>query len=140
MKEQGNIVSGPTDSNIIFTGNRKKSANLLQADSQKVVYNVPNNKTECETDSCFCYKSFKFCSRTFAIAVHLKRSYISKVKRSSRNDFVDNVVEISRNPNAGQKKAKSTQKRKGKTNKKPEKVMKHVDPCDVYGSAVRQPN
>ena len=48
-------------------------------------------------------------------------------------------MDISRNPNAGQKKNKSTQKRKGKANKKPEKVMKHVDPCDVYGSPVQQP-
>ena len=37
------------------------------------------------------------------------------------------------------KKNKSTQKRKGKANKKPEKVMKHVDPCDVYGSPIQQP-
>ena len=121
MKEQGKIVSGPTDSNIIFTGNRKKSANLLQRDSLKVLYNVANNKIECQADSCFCYKSFKFCSHIVAIAVHLKKSYISKVKRSSTNDFVDNVVEISRNPNAGQKKAKSTQKRKGKTKTKTRK-------------------
>ena len=37
------------------------------------------------------------------------------------------------------KKNKSTQKRKVKANKKPEKVMKHVDPCDACGSPVQQP-
>ena len=140
MKEQGNIASGPTDSNIIFTGNGKKPANLSQQDSQKVLYNVLNNKIECQTDSRFCYKSFKYCSHTVAIAVQLKRSYMSKVKRYSTNGFADNVVEISRNPNAGQKKAKSTQKMTRKANKKPEKVMKHVDPSSVYVSAVQQPN
>ena len=30
-------------------------------------------------------------------------------------------------------------KKEGKTNKIPEKVMKHADPCDVYGSPVQQP-
>ena len=49
------------------------------------------------------------------------------------------MVNICQNPNAGQKKNKFTQKRKGKANNKPEKVMKHVDPCDVYGSSVQQP-
>ena len=136
MKEQGNIVYGPIGSNIIFISNKKKPSNPF-----KVLYNVANSKVECQTDSCFRYKSFKFCSHTVAVAVHLKifETYISKVKRSSTKDFVDNVVDISRNPNAGQKKNKSTQKRKGKANKKPEKVMKHVDPCDVYGSPVQQP-
>ena len=107
----------------------------------KVLYDAANSKVECQTDSCFRYKSFKFCSHTVAVAVHLKifETYISKVKRSSTKDFVDNVVDISRNPNAGQKKNKSTQKRKGKANKKPEKVMKHVDPCDACGSPVQQP-
>ena len=120
----------------IFISNKKKPSNPF-----KVLYNVANSKVECQTDSCFHYKSFKFCSHTVAVAVHLKifETYISKVKRSSTKDFVDNVVDISRNPNAGQKKNKSTQKRKGKANKKPEKVMKHVDPCDVYGSPVQQP-
>ena len=116
----------------------KKSSNPF-----KVLYNVANSKVECQTDSCFHYKSFKFCSHTVAVAVHLKifETYISKVKRSSTKPVepVDNLVDISRNPNAGQKKTKSTQKRKGKANKKPEKVMKHVDPCDVYGSPVQQP-
>ena len=122
MKEQGNIVSGPTDSNIIFTRNRKKSANLLQRDSQKVLYNVANNKIECQTDSCFCYKSFKFCSHTVAIAVHLKKSYISKVKRSSRNDFVDNwwrLVEILMLP---RKKPNPRKKGRGKQTKNPKKL------------------
>ena len=48
-------------------------------------------------------------------------------------------MDISRNPNAGQKKNKSAQKRKRKANKKPEKNMKHIAPCDVYGSPVQQP-
>ena len=132
MKEQGNIVYGP----IIFISNKKKPSHPF-----KVLYNVANSNVECQTDSCFRYKSFKFCSHTVAVAVHLKifETYISKVKRSSTKDFVDNLVDISRNPNAGQKKTKSTQKRKGKANKKPEKVMKHVDPCDVYGSPIQQP-
>ena len=47
--------------------------------------------------------TFKFSSHTVAVAVYLKifETYISKVKRSSAKDFVDNVVDISRNPNAG---------------------------------------
>ena len=28
---------------------------------------------------------------------------------------------------------------KGKAKKKPKKVMKHVDPCDVYGNLIQQP-
>ena len=79
----------------------KKSSNPF-----KVLYNVANSKVECQTDSCFDYKSFKFCSHTVAVAVHLKifETYISKVKGSSTKYFVDNVVDITRNPNAGQKK------------------------------------
>ena len=117
LKEQGNIVYGPIGSNIIFISNKKKPF-------FKVLYDVANSKVECQTDSCFRYKSFKFCSHTVAVAVHLKifETYISKVKRSSTKDFVDNVVDISRNPNAGQKKTKSTQKRKGKANKNPKKL------------------
>ena len=48
-------------------------------------------------------------------------------------------MDISRNPNAGQKKNKSIQKRKKKANKTPETVMKHVATSDVYGSPVQQP-
>ena len=72
----------------------------------KVLYNAANSKVECQTDSCFRYKSFKFCSHTVAVAVHLNifETYISKVKESSTKYFVDNVVDITRNPNAGQKK------------------------------------
>ena len=54
-----------------------------------------------------------------------------KVKKASNFG-----VDVSQNLNAGQKKTKSTQKKKGKANKKPEKVVKHVDLCDDYGSPV----
>ena len=37
------------------------------------------------------------------------------------------------------RKKKSTHKRKGKANNKPTKVVKHIDPCVVYGSPVSQP-
>ena len=123
-------------SNIIFIGTKKTLLNPL-----KVLHHVANSKVECQIDSCFCYKSFKSCSHTVAVAAHLKifEIYISKIKRSSLKDFVDNVVDISRNPNIGQTKTKFTQKRKRKANKKAENVMKHVDPCDVYGSPVQQP-
>ena len=105
LKEQSNIVYGPIGSNIIFISNMKKSSNPF-----KVLYNVANSKGECQTDSCFRYKSFKFCSHT---VVHLKifDTSISKVKRSSTKDLVDNLVDISPNPNASQKKNKSTQKK-----------------------------
>ena len=101
LKEQSNIVYGPIGSNIIFISNMKKSSNPF-----KVLYNVANSKVECQTYSCFHYKSFRFCSHIVAVAVYLKifETYISKVKWSSTKDFVDNVVDISRNPNAGQKK------------------------------------
>ena len=123
-------------SNIIFIGTKKMPLNPV-----KVLHHVANSKVECQIDSCFCYKSFKSCNHTVAVAVHLKifEIYISKIKRSSLKDFVDNVVDISRNPNTDQTKTKFTQKRKRKANKKAEKVMKHVDPCDVYGSPVQQP-
>ena len=136
LKGQGNIAYGPIGSNIIFIGNNKKSSNLF-----KVLYNVTNSKVECQTDPCFRYKSFKFSSHTVAVAVYLKifENYISKVKRSSTKDFVDNVVDISRNPNAGQRTTNPLKKGKEKQTKKLEKFMGHVDPCDVYGSPVQQP-
>ena len=100
-----------------------------------------NSKVECQTDSCFRYKSCKFSSHNVAVAVHLKifQTYISNVKRFPTKDFVVNVVDISRNPSTDQKKNKFTQKRKGKANKKSGRVMKHVDPCNVYGSPFQQP-
>ena len=127
-------------SNIIFIGNNKKPSNPF-----KVLYNAANSKVECQTDSCFRYKSCKSSSHSVAVAVHLKifETYISNLKRSSTKDFADNVVDISRNPSADQKKNKSTQKRKGKANKKSGRVMKHVHPCNVYGSPfqqLKQPN
>ena len=72
-----------------------------------------------------CYKSCKFSRHNVAVAVHLKifETYTSNVKRSSTKDFVDNVVNISRNPTADQKKSKPTQKRKGKANKNSGRVM-----------------
>ena len=73
----------------------------------------------------FLLKSFKFSSHNVAVAVHLKifETYISKVKRSSTKDFVDNVVDISRNPSADQKKKTNPLKKgKGKQTKNPEEL------------------
>ena len=102
---------GPTGSNIIFVGNKNKPLNPL-----KVLCNVATSKVECHTDSCFRYKSSKFCKLTVAVAVHLKifEKYISKVNRYSAKDFLDNVVNISRNPNTDQKKTNSLKKGEGK--------------------------
>ena len=68
--------------------------------------------------------TFKFRSHTVAVAVYLKifETYISKVKRSSTKDFVDNVVDISRNPNAGQRKTNPLKKGKGKQTKNPKNL------------------
>ena len=122
LQEQVNIVYEPIDSNIIFIGKRKPS------NSFKVLHNVANSKVESQTDSCFPYKQLKSCSHTVA-AVQLKifENYISKINSSSTKYFVDNMIDINQNPNAGQKKNKSTQKSKGKANNKPEKVMRHVN-------------
>ena len=119
LKGQGNIAYGPIGSNIIFIGNKKKSSNLF-----KVLYNVTNSKVECQTDPCFRYKSFKFSSHTVAVAVYLNifETYISKVKRSSTKDFVDNVVDISRNPNAGQRTTNPLKKGKEKQTKNPKNL------------------
>ena len=61
-------------------------------------------------------KSSKFCNHAVAVAVHLKifENYISKVNRSSTKDFLDNVVNISRNPKTDQKKTNPLKKGKGK--------------------------
>ena len=114
LKEQSNIVYGPISN--------KKPSNPF-----KVLYNVANSKVECQADSCFRYKSFKFCSHTVAVAVHLKifETYISKVKRSSTKYFVDHVVNICRNPNAGQKKTNPLKKGK----RKPTKTRKSYETC-----------
>ena len=104
----------------IFISNKKKPSNPF-----KVLYNVANSKVECQTDSCFHYKSFKFCSHTVAVAVHLKifETQISKVKRSYTKNFVDNMVDISQNPNAGQKtKPNPLKKGKVKRTKYPKKL------------------
>ena len=60
----------------------------------------------------------------------MRLTYITNVNRSYTK--VDNVVDVSLNPNGGQK-------RKGKANNKSAKVVKHVDLCDVYGSPLQQP-
>ena len=122
-QEQGNIVYEPIGSNIIFIGNQKKPSNPF-----KVLYNIVNSKAECQTDSCFRYKSCKFSSHNVAVAVHLKifQTYISNVKRFPTKDFVVNVVDISRNPSTDQKK-KQIQSKKERESK--QKIRKSYQTC-----------
>ena len=67
LKEQGYIVYESIGSSIIFIGDKKKPSNPL-----RVLYNVANVKVECQTDSCFRYKSFKCFNYNVAVVLHLR--------------------------------------------------------------------
>ena len=85
-------------------------------------------KSFCQTGDNFFYGS-----EVHSLLIPFSKESM-KVKKASNFG-----VDVSWNPNAGQKKTISTQKKKGKANKNPEKVVKHVDLCDDYGSPVHQP-
>ena len=80
-----------------------------------------NGKFECD-HACKRYTAYKICSHTVAAAEYRKElhSYISYFKKTEKRKLND-LIDTAKNPKADQKKTKSTQKRKGAQQNKPDK-------------------
>ena len=81
----------------------------------------------CLSKSCFRYKSFKVCCHTVAITnkLNVLSTLISKLNaKSTTEQALMNSANASRDENCGKKKTKATQKRKGQSSNKPQKVAR----------------
>ena len=81
----------------------------------------------CLSKSCVRYKSFKVCCHTVAIAnkLNVLSTLISKLNaKSTTEQALMNSANVSRDKNCGKKKTKATQKRKGPSSNKPQKIAR----------------
>ena len=81
----------------------------------------------CLSTSCVRYKSFKLCCHNIAIASKLNvlSTLISKLNaKSTTEQALMNSANVSRDKNCGKKKTKATQKRKGPSSNKPQKIAR----------------
>ena len=81
----------------------------------------------CLSKSCVSYKSFKVCCHTVAIANKLNVLSTLMSKRNANlttEQALMNSARVSRDKNCGKKKTKATQKRKGPSSNKPQKIAK----------------
>ena len=90
-----------------------------------------NGDGSCKGATCPCFTSFKVCQHILAVTIEqqILDKFISLYK-SKENVQLINMVNIGKEKNAGRRKTKSTQKRRGPANQKQVEVKRVVLPCD----------
>ena len=81
----------------------------------------------CLSKSCVSHKPFKVCCHTIAIANKLNVSSTLISKRNANSTIEQalmNSARVSRDKNCGKKKTNTTQKEKGPSSNKPQKIVK----------------
>ena len=123
-KKAERYVYGKTKSITHLPGDNVFSllvASQTNPSTPHIVKYQTNGKFECD-HACKRYTAYKICSHTVAAAEYRKElhsyiSYFKKTKKRKLNDLLDTT----KNPKAGQKKTKSTQKGKGAPRNKADK-------------------
>ena len=127
LSKSNHIVAGPFGSNIFTVSNtaKPKSPYLIN-------YDISKRIVSCDPSICVRYRAFEICSHTVAIAFKLEifQPYIAKNDKRCAKGLVSKVANSQKNKNAGKKRSKATQRRKGPANKKPTRVETLVDPAD----------
>ena len=126
LNKKGRIAAGP-DGSIIYYCHNKKNIRMpvpLEYDTR-----VNGQVVTCLSKSCLRYKSFNVCCHTFAIANKLNTlsTLISKLNaKSTTEQALMNSANVNRDRNCGKKKTNATQKRKGASSNKPQKIAKQL--------------
>ena len=126
LNEKGSTASVPAGCSIYFISNKIKS----NEPSYTVVIDRKKVSVIYQSKNCFMYKSFKVCSHSLAISFTLEIFYqfIAKLNRLNSKDIISLIVNVPKRKDAGTKKQKATERRKGPTNAKIPKITAYVQP------------
>ena len=125
ISRAGGLVDGPVGSSLFYIANKKKPSQPYP-----VLCNVSKCNFVCYSDKSDQFKAFKiYILNASAYYLKVRRRYIELVnRRSCSKNLLSNIVNLSREKNAGKKKkTKSTQTRRGPANVIPCKITKPVN-------------
>ena len=115
LREETNIVPVPgTNKSQYFV------LDISASKERKVKINTKTCKATCDAKYCHNWNSFKMCSHIVALAekLHILESVMEKYSKSPLAVNATNLVNTNMSASRGKKGTKSTQIRKGQSNKK----------------------
>ena len=127
LSNQGWIVDGPVDRGLMYCYNENKIKEPLQI-------KIRNNQIfECDMKSCSLYKMFRVCAHTLARSKKkgVFQTFIYKINCRGNSGVVSNIVNSGKKNDAGKKKSKSTQRRRGVANQPTQVIRNVVEPQHV---------
>jgi len=134
LGQVGWVTSGPTGSCWWLCYNQKKQKSPITVKASN-----DGKSIVCEEKLCLSFKLYKFCCHTIAVAVkiHCFDQYV-KCLNQRQSKVVSKVVMANKDKDAGRKRTKNTQIRKGPANKKAPTVTEYIDPVDKGASHTTQ--
>ena len=127
VKAAGDLVEG---SNLVMKGfgdtyyvDNPKNKNM----PFQVVADLRKETFACKSQSCYRFKSFGVCQHTLEIASKTHEPYLAKINKKG-SVKVNCLADVGKEKNAGKKRSKATERRKGPSNKVPVPMKRLVLP------------